>query len=295
MVADLAFIRPLLPAVCVLGLVMGGVWGLELLKKRVYAAPEQAPRIEVELTDVPSWVEDEGWKPRILGAIHLPEEPKWLDESLIRTVHDQLKFSGWVSRIDRVAQGMDGKIRIFATYRKPVAMISFESADDELKRDGFVAVDAQAVRLPDMYEYVDPRSGWIRVLGVDAQPPQAGEPYTRDDVAAAVRLAYVIGQQPFARQISAVNVRNFGYRHDRAKPQIVLLTPSSDDDDITWGSPIGEEIEEPDWRVKVRNLQIVYEERGSLSGVNVSIHPDSVIIGPKGEELRTADGSRPRD
>ncbi len=275
----------------VLAVVAGAVYGLEQLKAYVYAQPEYAPAVSLALINPPAWVERESWTARILESVDLSREPPLQGMPLVRQVHDQLLASGWVSRVNRVFEGMDGRIRIDCDFRRPVAMIHFDGAMDEPIGEGFIAVDKDGVRLPELYGRVGSEDGWLRIFGVQSPLPQVGQAYpeAEGDAAAAVRLASLIFEQTYASRISGINVRNFRGRHNPSEAHIVLLTHAGGR--IIWGSAIDAEIEEPNWKDKIRTIGMYFERSQPQARIDASVYPDRVIVEPVDPLARAVDGN----
>jgi len=272
--------RPLLPFLCMVGVVSGAVYGLEQLRRYVYSLPEYHPAaIRVKLLDPPDWVEREQWGPRILSAVEVPPEDAWMDEQLPMKVAKQLTDSGWVRQVERVSRHMDGTIEVACTYRRPIAMLSTDA--------GYVPVDADGFRLPEVYEQVGVESGWLRICGVQTATPRVNASFQGEDAKAAIRLASLIFAQGWeiSSRISAIDVANFRGRQNRRESHIKLWTPKGHL--IKWGSAIGEEIEEPTAAEKLANIAIMLRRGGPQAQVDVSVFPDAAVL-PIADTIQTA-------
>ncbi len=283
----LAAARPLVSAWCLLLAVGAAVFGLERLKHYVYALPEYSPPVKPELEVPPEadWVDREGWRPRILSAIQLPQGQAEIGEPLLQAVADRMMRSGWVSRVNRVTQEMDGTVRIACDYRRPVAMI--------LKDGVYIPVDKDGCRLPEVYTRVSD-SGWIQIVGVgaDSPTPEVGERFTDDDATAGIQLASLMFRQKFASKIGAIDVRNFGGRRDRHEGHILVWPRRGQP--IVWGSAPGQEFEETIVQDKLRMLAKHFESGSPQVRIDVSVYPNAWIE-RTGHVVRTADGSAHRD
>jgi hypothetical protein len=280
-----ASITPLLSAVSLFVAVGAAALGMERLKTYVYSLPEHNPPIRVELADPPAWVDLEGWRPRILASISLPADQQWLDGMLVRQVADQINRSGWVSQVERVSRSADGTISVSCVYRRPIAMLR--------TREGFVPVDRDGIRLPTgaegkVYTLVDDDSGWLKIEGVKSSSPEVGEPFPGDDAVAAIQIAALIFEQDFSTRISRIDVNNFRGRLNKRDDQIRLLT--RDGGRIHWGSAIGEEIEEPTARDKIRNIALYFQKGSPQAQVDISVYRHGWIEAPE-RVIRTADGA----
>jgi hypothetical protein len=255
-----AGLRPLLPVIGVCGVLFGVVCGLEVLRHRVHNAPEYNPPLRIKLEHLPGndWVEQEGWLPRIASAIQLSKQQKFMDSDLLRSVADQILKTGWVRTVEQVRRDTDGTVRVACDYRRPIAMVL-------TNRGKYIPIDKDGVRLPEEYDNVDSESGWMRILGVQAEPPQVGHSYGEagrdEDAVAAVKLAGLLfAQDEIAPRISGIDVANFGGREDKHKTHIRLYT--RDGRWAKWGSAPGSEVYEPDVADKLKNL-VLWLKRGS--------------------------------
>jgi len=263
-------LRPLVPLICVCVLIGAAVYGLERLKRHVYGLPAFQREVRLVLVDPPEWVVAEQWEPRILGSIPIPSPEEWLQSDLPRRVAERLEASGWVRRVRRVTRRMDGTIGITCDYRRPIAML--------LTPKGYVPVDREGVRLPEIYSSVSPTSGWLRIVGVESPMPPVSKPFQGADARAGVALAALIFEQgdAFTYGISAIDVRNFRGRKDKRACHIKLYTP--DGTEIQWGSAIGEEVEENTPAQKLAQIAAILREGGPRGRVDVSVYPTMTIV-----------------
>lgn len=297
---DLAVLRPIGTAVALIVVVAASVWGLEEIKERVHSRPEYVAKageiqLELDLDSEQAWVAGEKWRPLILKSFTLPEDAGWMDETLLKRVAEQLQASGWVSRVNQVVRELNydetagelhRTIRVDCDFRRPVAMV----LNDEV----CLAVDKDGYRLPGEYKYVS-GSGWIRIVGVEAEAPDVGARYESEDALAGIQLAALLSEQPFWNKIQTVDVRNFGGRLSRLEPPIRVIHLNGGG--FLWGSPLGDEHEEATPEEKLRS--IAYQLRSDNpddwpKGMrDVSVYPNAWIA-DSGDVVRTADGSRSR-
>ena len=113
---------------------------------------------------------------------------------------------------------------------------------------------------------------------------------TRDnaDALAAIKLAALIFDQGWeiSSRISAIDVSNFRGRQNHRNCHIKLWTP--DGTPITWGSAIGEEIEENTPAEKLAQIAVMLKRGGPQAQVDISTLPNrSIIIAPP--TIETAD------
>ncbi len=267
-----------LPAIAGVTLCLGlSLLVLSRVKSFVYSQPEyNAPvKVELECAADAAWVEQEGWKPRILSCLKLPKNARIMDRELLEGIGRQLAQSGWIRQVHRVQRGMDGTVRVLCDYRRPVAMLRI--------RDGhYVAIDREGVRLPEVYDPLPENSGWMRLVGVDSKLPEVGKPFVLSeqqdgaDALAAVDLAVRLFDNPrIADRISRVDVSNFRGRRDKYDTHLTLLTREGRK--IKWGSAIGEEVEEPTVQDKLRNLVALLEKGTPQAYADLSVYRNGWI------------------
>jgi hypothetical protein len=302
LVENIALFRPLGALLCVLAVLGGVVFGLEILKRHVQTEPVFAPdELAIVLDNPPEWIIDERWESRILdcarqaieqvavAAESNPSDPsataptsgddsKTETQPLVQQIHKALMDSGWVSDVHRVVLDNDGVIHIDADYRRPVAMVQFT---DDRDRDLYVAVDGDGVRLPELYERVEPDSGWIRIFGVQERPPEPGSAFQGKDAMAGIRIAREIisretDEQPYWNRINGITVLNYGGRQRRDDAHIKLLRRDGGIP-VIWGSAMGEEIEEPDWRDKFKTLGVALQ-RGIKGEYDLSVYANGIVV-----------------
>jgi len=191
--------------------------------------------VRIVLSDRPAWM------PGPLAA----QLTAWLarggldyyNKRLTAAVFDRAKANPWVRQVIRVTKRRSDDPRVAvvevqAVFRMPVAKIYTPT--------GYAYVDAEGVRLPagQVPQWasadqstpgvsgrtyylrrcdVPPRQrAWrihyILIDGVQAPPPPVGARWPGEDLAAGLRLIALIAAKPYAYQISAVDVRNYGGR-----------------------------------------------------------------------------------
>lgn len=279
-------LRPLLPVLCVIAVIGTTVAGLEWIKRQVIPSPACGPLRSLELVDAPQWVHDEEWAPRIRSVVKTQDLAALPEAQMVQQVAAQLSASGWVKQVHSVAHRMDGTVEISCEYRRPIAMLQTSR--------GYMPVDRDGYRLPEVYEQVDNNSGWLRLVGVRTEPPPLNQAFNGDDAVAAIRLASYIFDAGWdiASRISAVDVNNFRGRVDRHKDHILLWRPGCATP-IIWGSAIGEEMEEPTAAAKLATIVALLRGGEPQAQANVSILPGIAIV-PVEQTIQTADGSARR-
>jgi hypothetical protein len=244
------------------------VCGLEWLRGQVLAIPEYnpEPKVQLEYLAGSEWVQQEGWLPRIHASIQLPDKG-YMDDRLLEEVARQVAATGWVRRVHQVVRGMDGTIRVCCDYRRPIAMVL-------TNRGKYIPVDKDGVRLPEEYDRVEADSGWMRILGVQTEPPPVGRSYMdlrggNSDGAAAVRLAFLLfSQAEIGDKISGIDVSNCN--------DIVVYT--RDGGKFRWGSAIGREVEEPEPAYKLRNLALSLRTNSPQACADLTVYRNGVLV-----------------
>jgi len=230
---------------------------------------QQHPSAEVTFVDLP---ED-------LAALALQDlratvadmqSMRWTDDELCRRTAQRLQAVGWIERVNFVRRSGDAIIQVSADYRYPAAMVQ--------QNTEFLMVDRQGVRLPGSYHY---DSTWRLIQGVVSPPPPPGAVWPGEDIQAGLAVLSRIVSEPFAHQIAAVIVENFGGRLDRFGSHIELATDRSGGR-IAWGSAVGYEVEENSVEQKVALLRANYRDTGRVDAdhavIDVSTFPDRISI-----------------
>jgi hypothetical protein len=271
--ARLAGLGPLLPVGAVLAVVLVTIGGLEWLRSEVLSVPEFNPPLKLQLEYLPGaeWVEEEGWLPRIAASIKVPAESQLMSPDLLGSLASQIAASGWVRSVERVTRETDGTVRVYCDYRRPIAMVL-------TNRGKYIPIDKDGVRLPEEYPEVETDSGWMRILGVQSDPPLVGQAYGMkdEDAVAAVRLALVLfSQQEIADKISGIDVSNYNGRENKYKTHIALWT--RDQRRVDWGSAIGREVEEPELAYKLRNLVLWLKSNSPQAYADLTTYRNGVL------------------
>lgn len=250
-------ILKVLAIVCVLGVIVGGLYFAEKYVTAAGVAEKEGP---LELADVPAWVSDE-LKAQVRRAAGGEEFS--LDEETAREVAERLRGEvAWLKTV-KVATKHD-RIVVEADYRKPIALVKAGLrrfyVDEKL-----VALDyLPLVHLP-----------IVEVKGVSmARRPIAGEVFERDDLAAAVDVLKLLQEmdeqmaleKPLLYEIATIDVSNFNGRQNPQAAHIVLY--ATDRTQIVWGAQVGmwhRHLEAKD-EEKLATLYSFYEENGTLLG-----------------------------
>jgi cell division septal protein FtsQ len=235
--------------------------GMAELDRRVHAAERFSGPPQIVLAGVPTDLDAV-----LREHLQVVSESDWTEPDLCRRIAIRLAESGWVARVDRVRRQADGRVEVSCRYRTPFALV-------QCGRD-FLLVDAEGVRLPGRYPF---SASLPLVQGVAGPPPDAGRAWEAKDLQAGVGVLRRLRAEPFADQVTAVLVHNYGGREDRHTAHLELATDRAGGR-IIWGSAAGEEIEENTAAQKLAILRRNYELHGradaGLAVIDVSTFPD---------------------
>jgi hypothetical protein len=216
----------------------------------------------VEWIGTPEWLHDANWKhvlPQLEARINLHPKTDPYDKRVCPYVAERLAGSSWVERLRRVTKQIDGRVKVYADFRKPFAMV---------ERNGIAyLVDETGVRLPEQWASKDiNRAGWWLIQGAAEPVPEPGQRWPGEDLAAGLKLARFLyraesgGALPFRDALRAIDVSNFGGRMDAwaGRLQLVTINPESC---IHWGYPPGEEYDtESSAERKLQHLRTAYQK-----------------------------------
>ncbi len=241
---------------------VGIALGMAELDRRVHADDRFLGPPAIELVGIPPDLE-EVIRERVLVSV---DDADWTEPELCRRLAANLAESGWVAGVERVRRLSDRRIEVRCRYRTPFAMVQSDG--------GFLLVDSYGVRLPGRYPY-SPRLPLVQ--GVGGGAPEAGREWTAKDLSAALGVLSRLRAEPFADQVTAVLVHNYGGRRDRHAAHLELATDRAGGR-IIWGSAPGEEIEENSAAQKLAILRRNHELHGradaGLPVIDVTTFPD---------------------
>lgn len=223
--------------VVVVAVVAGAVVGIRAMDARVKQHPDYQLAPAIVLLDVPTSLES-----RIYELVDQATNRPWLDDSLCRDIATKLDDSPWVKTVRFVRRTSDATLEISADYREPTALVQIDG--------NFCLISDDGMRLPGEYEY---HPSYVVIQGASAPPPAPGKFWPGEDIAVALEMIKRLKTEPFYDQITGVIVSNFEGRQSRHDPHIELAAAPSGSR-ILWGSPPGEEIEEPTFAQKVAIL-----------------------------------------
>lgn len=278
----------------VLLLAVCGAVGMSLLEGRVLSgqAVDAPVRLRARLSARPDWMPQD-LADQIVTTM-LPTGASYYDRQLTDNVRSRAMANPWIRKVLRVSkypskQPGTATVSLDAEFRMPIAKAEAD--------DGYVYLDAEGYRLParqvpqwaasadgassKLAYYIERgdipaglvarRIHYIVVQGAEARPPAVGRQWPGDDMAAGLALVCLVATKPYAYQITAVDVRNFGGRIDSHEPQLRLWAQlgRSRPTDIRFGRfprPDGDYVVSP--QRKMSYLDQYVEDHGRLAGVN---------------------------
>lgn len=223
----------------------GGAWGLKQLERRVLAvSAESAPELGVRLTGRPGWMPSDVLR-RIAGDL-TADCGGYYDRDLTRRVYENALSEPWISSVKSVrkyrsdAAGL-AVVEVEAEYRRPVARAGSNGR--------YYFVDADGVRLPasEVPQYVFesrqgreyfsdtsnmPSGGDARRLHYivielhsefDPPAPPVGERWNSDALAEGLKLVGRVLGEPYADEITIVDVRNWRSREISNEPELTMF------------------------------------------------------------------------
>ena len=246
--------------VCILGGTAIGLLYLE--KQNRLNAPISETEVQIQLADVPAWVNNE-LQTKVLRAAKGNGQDLRIDENAASKVHQNIvKHIAWLD--DVKVQTTHNALHIKGRWRKPVGLI-------KAARQKFY-VDAEQVVL----DFIQmPDLPIVEIVGLSAKKMSPlGQVLEGNDLAAAIKLlewferrdSIETSQKPLLREIDRIDVSNYDGRKDKRLPHILLY--AKDDTKIIWGAEIGkwqQHLESTDEQ-KMAKLYNYYKEFGTLSG-----------------------------
>jgi len=250
-----------LVVVCIFGgIAVGIVYWNGSIKQKALASPGNVP---IELAAEPAWVNKE-LEQKLYTAATADGRGLKLDETAARRVQENIEtLFGWLA--DVKVQTMHNRLAVRGRWRKPLVLVKLGLQRFYVDRE-LVVLDF--VEMPELL--IVPVKG----LAVMPDAPNLGQPWRRDDLAAAVELAEMLNKwdrdktpdKPLLREIAAIDVSNYNGRENKRFPHIVLYT--TDNTEVIWGAELGKwqrHLEATDAE-KLAKLYAYYQEYGSLLG-----------------------------
>jgi len=254
--------------------VLGVAAGIGVVQSRLEA------HVETQLRDrvgQPTIVYED--LPELLETLALPDfanalsdllSVNWMESDLCQRIAERLATVGWVDKVQFVRRRSDGSFAVRAQYRVPEAIV--RSGED------YFLVDSGMIRLPGRYL---PSDQWKVIIGVRDAVPEPGISWSCDELSVGLELIRVVGAEPYAGQIRAVDVTNLGGREDSSACHVALVTVRTGGR-ILWGSAPGFELAENTVRQKLAILRENHRRTGWLDAgnavIDISIYPNRFTI-----------------
>jgi len=246
----------------------GWVYGEQALVQHLRQSRATMP--QVELADQPMWMPPE-LIDQIRATVAMTVDPDPFDQLSLQDAKVTLEVNPWVHDVRSVERRPGGVIEVHASYRRPVALLE--------RRDGYHAIDQFGVRLPWVYPREAVKHLDVAIIrGVQQSPPHPGEKWPGEDVHAGLKLAMLVEAQPWAHQVTAVDVTNHNGRLDNRQPFLLI---HSERGIVRWGRPPGESrFYEPDAAAKLAHIDRVLQrfETIDANGRIVDVFTDKVMI-----------------
>jgi hypothetical protein len=140
-------------------------------------------------------------------------------------------------------------LEIDCDFRAPIALVKWETF--------YWLIDGDGILLPEQYTQADLKKVMYdgnhqnhRIIeGIATTPPETGQKWQGQDLAAAIEMVGLLYGKPYADEIERINVTNFSGRQDPREAQIVLITRYQTQ--VRWGRPI----HAADFRIEVEPAQ----------------------------------------
>ena len=226
---------------------------------------------DIALTPLPQWVSpmlQNQLRDKVASKLDTAMQQRHLDAAA-----RQLAGNPWVKHVIEVRRVSRDRVMVEATYRQPLAVVR--------GINGYHLVDDEGVRLPGLYSEVQLDQLALPVLvGTASGPPPVGRVWPGQDLQAGLSLAGLLMDQPFARQIQAIDV---GQRDTRGRVRLALITHGTV---VRWGLPPDRELAiEPDAQTKLNRVAQLFDQRAFVEGSDqvVDIYGPAVFVRPMSE------------
>lgn len=214
--------------------------------------PAEITADHVELTDPPPWMSDARQR-RVRGVVARYVNPDPFDGRSLSIAAEALEADPVVLDVHGLRRLADGRVRVAASYRAPLAVVASEA--------GYHLVDREGVVLPGVFRRGHlSKVGLPVIVGVSTQPPsRPGGTWSGAGVEAGLPMAATLRGEPFADEVKAIDVR----RRRGGYVDIDLLTP---DGPVRWGRPPGQaHAVEAEDEVKLKRLRRLAAQAGSIA------------------------------
>jgi len=190
-------------------------------RRRLLAAWSGLPATAavVKLAEVPRWMPPELVR-AVLADIQVAagdaEHPRSIfDAGLVRDVYRRAAANPWVARVQEVRREPDGRVLVRCEFRRPFALVRSLA----LPAQKLIPVDAEGVVLPVRPQLLRP-GAFVIIGDVASRPPTPGQKWDAPDLADGLRLLKLICEKPYAKEITAIDVRNYNGRISPREPHL---------------------------------------------------------------------------
>lgn len=199
--------------------------------------PAAPPR--VVLKDRPTWMSD-FLAEQIIETAQPAGTHSTFSHQMLVDAEKMLRSNPWIRKVNqlrRVYGNAPGDtIEIDCEYRTPIALIHWG--------DYYWLIDDEAVKLPEQYTAQQvprivvgrDRRINIRIIeGIQQPPPESGQRWIGEDLAAGLEMARLLFGRPYTEEIVKIDVSNFEGRQEDREAHVVLITQYGSK--IRWGRP----------------------------------------------------------
>ena len=251
-----------------------GAWVLGQRHLKEYVSRNRTADPQIVLHDAPAWMSP-ALRQELCASVASSIDADPMNHDSLQLAANLLQTNPWIEQVEHLVRDSDGQIQLHAAYRQPVALIEYGPR--------YLLCDANGRRLPAVYTFEDvSRLGLAVIVGVPSAPPRDGQRWPGKDVTAALRVAALVAAEPFAEQVRAVDVANYGNRLTAGRAQIRLLTDLGRRGiGVNWGrAPGQEQFYEADTKTKLRHLRAIHRKYGSIDagGRVVDVFGDRALI-----------------
>lgn len=222
-----------------------------IIGRKEYTVPAEHMRVSL----APKWANGQ-------NAVQVEiTEDQWnaFDDRAVARVGRAFEQNPWVRRVTSVERVFPDQIRVRFEYRKPYAAVRTP--------EGWVAVDADRIRLPGVWKERPPCELPADLVGLGAAPA-AGGAWDDPALLAGIELAELASQESVLgnARVCAIDVTNLGGRVDPRKSELAMLTDGGCV--IYWGRPTStNRFGELTVAQKLENLKLVLESYPQLEGL----------------------------
>jgi hypothetical protein len=248
---------------------VGGIVYISIYAKKYIDQEAGAPSgpLKIALVNKPLWMSD--FLAAQIAATLPRVSSSAFDHQLLVKAVAKLQKNPWVRQVHQVRRVYGERpgdtLEVDCEFRAPIALVHFG--------EFYWLVDNDGVKLPEQFtadllpKITVDRDGRtsIRIIeGVHQPPPDAGQKWTGQDLAAGLDLVKLFYGRLFLDEVTGIDVSNFAGRIKRSAPQVVLDTCHGTQ--IWWGRPVNAKdffVEVPVNR-KLQILRATVQQRGRI-------------------------------